>query len=247
MTTVSLRRLLLGVLPLVLLVSAPATAHADMFCPDTVYGSDYDPSLPIVEENVLLVKGIPLVDEARVICHVEFLYGRPTRVNERYRIETGELNGRKYKIYHTDGSGTLQGLPGNDLMNDKYGTNWDFSCHIDRIDDTHWCRVSKGTLRVGIWKNGTQFLSVGLDRYPNSNIAVRVDKNEPFIAPPARFYIKEFTEPIIEQMINGQSIITRYQEWPYQANKDEQLPLFGFNESWDLLNRLYMAVRSNNL
>lgn len=72
------------------------------------------------------------------------------------RIETGTYEGVKYRIYFSDGSGTIQGLPTNtlDYVGDKYGTNWSTQCRFDEMD-THWCSLNREDLQIGILKDGT--------------------------------------------------------------------------------------------
>lgn len=161
------------------------------------------------------------------------------------RIEEGIYKGVKYRIYYSDGSGSVQGLPANtlDYVGDNIGTNWSIQCKLDKMDDTHWCSLDRGDLRVGIWKDGTPFVSVGSSHYPNSMIAVRVDKNKPISASEKTGFTKAQSAEIIEQLKKGSSILTRYQEWPYQRNKDTSIDLFGFPQAWEILQKIYSSVK----
>src|SRR5690606_11704046 len=95
----------------------------------------------------------------KIHCDVGLDYGS-MKNNVSIRIETGEYQGLKYRIYHTDGSGSIQGLPGNtlDILGDQYGTNWSTRCVVDEMDDTAWCSISKSGVAAGIWKDGSKFI-----------------------------------------------------------------------------------------
>lgn len=162
------------------------------------------------------------------------------------RIEEGVYDGIRYQIYFSDGSGRIQGLPANtlDYVRDKHETNWSTQCKLDEMDDTHWCSLEREDLMVGIRKDGTPFVSVGSSHYPNSKIAVRVDKNKPISASEKIGFTKEQSKAIIEQFKEGESVLTRYQEWPYQSNEDKSFELFGFPQAWEILQKLYKSAES---
>src|SRR5689334_19363037 len=54
----------------------------------------------------------------------------------RTDFETGLINGHKYMIYKTDGSGELQSRSDDqrDILA-SYGDNWSFQCIVDQIND----------------------------------------------------------------------------------------------------------------
>ena len=129
-----------------------------------------------------------------------------------------------------------------DYVGDTYGTNWSTQCKLDEMDDTHWCSLDREDLRIGIWKDGTPFVTVGNSHYPSSNIAVRVDKNKSITAPESTGFTKDQSIEIISQLKKGQSVLSRYQEWPYQSNKDKSLDLFGFPQAWAILQKIHESV-----
>lgn len=161
------------------------------------------------------------------------------------RVETGTYEGIKYKIWFSDGSGKVQGLPENtlDVLSDVHGTNWGRVCRLDEMDDTHWCYLDKKDLRIGIWKDGTPFVSIGHSHYPNSTVAVRVGGNKPIKASENTGFTKAQSVEIVEQLKKGNSVLTRYQEWPYQSNKDTSMELFGFPQAWAILQKIYESAK----
>lgn len=227
----------------VLAVVLAQTSHAEMVCPETEYDKEYKNNLPTLDEEEIIQINSPLFQGGKIKCDVSFSY-KTLKNNKRMRIETGTLEGVKYRIYFSDGSGTVQGLPTNtlDYVGDKHGTNWSTQCKLDEMDDTHWCSLHRENLQIGIWKDGTPFVSVGSSHYPNSNIAVRVDKNKPITASEKTGFTKAQSLEVIGQLKKGHSVLTRYQEWPYQSNKDTSMELFGFPQAWEILQKLHESV-----
>ena len=115
-------------------------------------------------------------------------------------------------------------------------------CQVDEFADTHWCSASKGDLAVGLSKDKRAFVSVGYEHYPGSKVSVRVDKNDPLQASAKESYSQTRTNILINQMLAGESIMTRYQKWPRESNVDARVSLYGFKEVWELLDRLNAAV-----
>lgn len=218
---------------------------AKIGCSEIEYDRGYNSNLPTLNGEEIIQVNSPLFQGGKIKCDVSFSY-KTLKNNERKRIETGILEGVKYRIHFSDGSGTVQGLPTStlDYDRDKYGTNWSMSCKLDKMDDTHWCSLDREDLRVGIWKDGTPFVSVGNSHYPGSNIVVRVDKNEPITASEKTGFTKTQSLEIIGQLKKGSSVLTRYQKWPYQSNKDKSTELFGFLQVWAILQKLHESVET---
>ena len=221
------------------------TSHAEILCPSTEYDRGYKKNLPTIDEEEAIQTNSALINGGNITCNVSFDYEK-LKNNKRMRIETGTYEGDKYRIYFSDGSGTIQGLPTNtlDYVGDKYGTNWSTQCRFDEMDDTHWCSLNREDLQIGILKDGTPFVSVGGSHYPNSNIAVRVDKNKPVTASEKNGFTKDQSAKIIQQMKVGSTIVTRYQKWPYQTNIDTSMQLFGFQQAWAILQKIHESAKA---
>ena len=226
---------------LLLLILSPS-AVAEMHCPETEYGKDYQKKAETIDKPLFIHGNTPVVEDSRMYCQVRYYYTE--RKNHRSRREDGEFQGYKYRIFHTDGSGTLQGLPDNNLsVKDKYKTNWSFRCKRDEFDDTHWCQVSREGLSVTIWKDGSVLVNVGAKHYPGTNVSVRIDDSPPYSATEKVGFNTGTSNQILDELLSGDSVMTRYQKWPYKRYIDQRVPLFGFTEAWALLNRIYKAPK----
>lgn len=158
------------------------------------------------------------------------------------RVETGTFKGAKYKIYYSDGSGRVQGLPeGN--PDSSIESDWCIYCYTDKMDDSRWCCLRRGNLTVGIRKDGSYFISIGHEHYPGSTIAIRVDKNEPISASESAGFSSHQVSVILDQLTTGNTLLTRYQEWPYQTNRDDCFSPYGFSQAWEILQVIYDSVR----
>lgn len=226
----------------VLAVALAQTSHAEMVCSETEYSYSYKRNLPILDDDEEIIQiNKPLFQGGKITCEVGFSL-KTLENNTRIRIETGTLEGVKYRIRFSDGIGTVQGLSTNTLDKDKYGTNWSTRCRLDEMDDRHWCFLDRGDLTIWLTKDGTPYVLVGYDHYPGSKIAVRVDKNKPITASAKIGFAKAQSLEIIEQLKNGQSALTRYEEWPYQIYRDSSVELFGFPQAWEILQKLHESA-----
>ncbi|MET1080325.1 MAG: hypothetical protein ABWY06_20115 [Pseudomonas sp.] len=229
---------------IVLLLMWSQHAAADDACPKTAYSSNYQKNLPIVDADGLIKSITPLLAGGQISCQVGINHKNPS-TNERLRIETGSYEGIKYSFYHSDGSGTIQGDKNStlDTIKDLHLTNWSIKCVKDGMDDTHWCSLRKHNISIGIWKNGSHFISVGNDHFPSSDITLRIDKNQPVTAVAESGFTEKQADLLISQMKVGESALSRYQEWPYRANKDKKVELYGFSEAWKILNVIYSTAQ----
>jgi len=235
-------------IPRIILVSILGSSFlqpvsAEIVCPSTEYGAGYQRNLSIVDSNELITAQGPLLPGGKVVCKVS-LNSQTLRNNSRARTEEGVYKGIKYRIYYSDGSGSVQGLPSNtlDYIHDEHRTNWSTGCKKDEMDDTRWCSLHKGDLQVLIWKDGSHSVGVGSNHYPGSSITVRIDKGRPISAAEETGFSKQQSESILGHLKKGVSVLTRYQEWPYISDKDKIIELFGFNEAWEILGIVYKAA-----
>lgn len=219
------------------------TSYAESICFETSYGGSYKSSFPTVDSEEIIRTSMPLFQGGKIKCDVSLDF-KLLNVNIKTRVEEGFLEGVKYRVYLSDGSGSIQGLSTNtlDYTKDKYDANWSTQCQIDEMDDTHWCSLGREDLRIGIWKDGTPFVSVGSSHYPDSNIAVRIDKNKPITALEKNGFTNTQSLEIIRQLKEGKLVLTRYQEWPYQSNKDRSMDVFGFPQAWKILQKVYESI-----
>lgn len=81
-------------------------------------------------------------------------------------------------------------------------------------------------------------MSVGSEYFPGSSIAIRVDKQEPITAPANPGFTNSQETALIAAMSTGTSALTRYVQWPYEANKDKKISLFGFKSALAIIDTL---------
>jgi hypothetical protein len=224
------------------LVIISASAKAEVECGDIEYDKSYKKNLPIDNEADFIRSDILLTSTGKMKCKVSLNY-RTLKSNRKTKTENGSINGVLYRTFYSDGSGSVQGLKTNtlDYVKDKYGTNWSTSCKTDEMDDSRWCALDKGDLRVGIWKDGSSFITIGNEHYPESKITIRIDKNKPISAPEKAGFTTEQSDELIAGLLSGKAVLTRYQKWPYQSNIDNLTDLYGFPEAWELLNAIYKS------
>ena len=214
-----------------------AVTYAEADCPNTKYDSDYKKNLPTVMRDELIKTNTPLFANGKITCLIGLNF-RKMSENEKLRIETGSFKNIKYMFYYSDGSGEIQGDKNStlDTIKDLSLTNWGTGCKVDGMADTHWCYITKKDFMVGVRKNGTPFIVIGRDHFPKSNIAIRIDQQTPISANAEDGFTSAQVSQIIEQLKSGGKALTRYQEWPYEKNKDYAMDLYGFAEAWEIIN-----------
>lgn len=213
-------------------------------CPNTKYESGYKKDKPTVAAPEMIKVVGPIFPEGKVVCHVSFDL-QSGQNNVLHRIETGTLNGVKYRFYYSDGSGSVQGLPTNvlDVLKDKYNENWSLGCKQDGMSDTHYCRMSRASLMVGVSGASSYFVQVGNDHFPGSAIAMRIDEAAPITAPAEPGFSPKQEAALVAAMNGGTSVLTRYVEWPYESNKDRSISLFGFGTALQLITTLNKTIQ----
>lgn len=231
--------MLVGLLAALLSIAAAA----DAVCHTIDYVDGADSSTPFTVGAEMLSLDAPLVEGGVIECRVRRGIRNP-RGYELSRVEKGIYSGLKYRIWYSDGSGVIQGDPESTLetMADLHLENWSFSCKADEIDDSHWCSMRKKGISVGVWKDGSGVVSVGHSHYPGSSVTIRVDKNAPITKSEDSSFSQSQTKEILDQLRAGTSAVTRYQEWPYQSNKDTRVDLFGFAEGFEFLNLVHKSA-----
>lgn len=213
-------------------------ADADQTCDSTVNDSSHK-KLPTVESPEAL-KILPITTSGKTKCLISTNY-KDSTTNSKLRTEEGIYQDIKYRIYYSDGSGTIQGSKSSKLeysIND----NWNTRCDFDGMDDSHWCSMQKGNIYIGIWKDGSSYIQIGSNNFPGTDILVRVDKNGPIKAKADPGYTTRQTDKLIAQFKTGNTALSRYIEWPHERNKDLSIDLYGFNQAWEILNIIYKSA-----
>lgn len=149
-----------------------------------------------------------------------------------YNLQSGEgeINGIAYRISPSNWRASFAGSLDNPL---DLGNYWEIYCRKDAITDQKSCSIQRKTLTIIIKHKQQPFLYVGEDHYPFKPTTIRVDSNKPLhgtIGSDGDFSSNSISI-ILKQMVKGQSITTRYYEWPYDYSKTDTFPLAGFNEA----------------
>ena len=154
-------------------------------------------------------------------------------------IEHGAINGVKYRVYYTDGSGSFLGKKGGTLDWTEYQENWRVGCRKDAMSDEVSCSASVHDLHLSIvnWRGG-KFLYVaiiGSNHYPGSKVAIRFDRETPILGGRINGYAFENAETIMARLAKAETVTTRYQKWPYRAPVDRTWEVYGAKEVIDYL------------
>ena len=112
---------------------------------------------------------------------------------------------------------------------------WFINCNKKKFDNTKICYMNEGDLWVFLI-NGRYSVSVGSDHYPRSKGGLRIDNSSAIYG-----YEGELPKPlsIIERLKKGKIAYTRYQEWPYEYNKDGEVSLKDFTKQFNEMLKQY--------
>ena len=112
---------------------------------------------------------------------------------------------------------------------------WLINCHKKKFDNMKVCSMSEGDLWVFLI-NGKYSVDVGSNHYPGSKGGLRIDNSSAIYG-----YEGELPKPlsIIERLKKGKVAYTRYQEWPYEYNKDGEVSLKDFTKQFNEMLKQY--------
>ena len=112
---------------------------------------------------------------------------------------------------------------------------WIINCEKKKFDHMKICYLKEGDLWVFL-TNGRYSVSVGSDHYPRSKGGLRIDNS-----PAIYGYEGELPKPlsIIERLKKGKVAYTRYQEWPYEYDKDGEVSLKNFTKQFNEMLKQY--------
>ncbi|EKU29860.1 hypothetical protein C660_11712 [Alcaligenes sp. HPC1271] len=196
-------------------LSACAAVAAFSFITSSTYASDL-----ISEEH-------SFSDSSKKIRSEEDALGGGKRLSIK---EEGEKDGAKYLFYHSDGSGRIAGDAENDLSYLRFdGMNWSISCNKDAMNDHVTCRANRGDLLVFYSKSDGFLVDLMGDKYPGSNISIRIDNGQVVTAGEASGFSKSQSKNILASIKDGDKVATRYIGWPYKNNKDQVSEVYGLN------------------
>lgn len=152
--------------------------------------------------------------------------------NQTGNRESGVLNGVWYQYYFADSSGVFQGEEENrpDALPSANESNWKLSCYLDNMTDKRSCSARKYDLTVTYYDNGASKVSLGNNNFSGSRIYARIDSGDVMQGLGYGYFASNDSKEIINALLAGQVIRTRWQEWPYQTRVEGKVSGFGFTE-----------------
>ncbi|AFJ48038.1 hypothetical protein EBL_c29680 [Shimwellia blattae DSM 4481 = NBRC 105725] len=142
------------------------------------------------------------------------------------QVEQGTLNGVWYRFSFADGEGVFQGEEGQTA--DTTEGNWLLSCYQDNMTDKRSCSASKYDLTVTYYDNGASKVALGNNSFSGSRIYARIDGGEVMQGLGYGYFASNDSKTIINALLEGKTIRTRWQEWPYQSRVEGRVSGFGF-------------------
>ena len=112
---------------------------------------------------------------------------------------------------------------------------WVVNCEKKKFDHMKICDMHEGDLWVFLI-NGRYSVSIGSNHYPRSKGGLRIDNSSAIYG-----YEGDLPKPlsIIERLKKGKIAYTRYQEWPYEYNKDGEVSLEDFTKKFNEMLKQY--------
>lgn len=139
----------------------------------------------------------------------------------------------KYK-YDSTGIAIFSGSPDLKYENIISSNSWYIKCSKDQIDDKITCFMLRKSIGIIYEKGKKPRLLIGHNNYPDTEIIIRIDKEQPHKANHLGFTDIESSK-IFSEMQSGKEIFTRHSDWPYKAGIDNQISTFGFKQAYEFM------------
>lgn len=111
---------------------------------------------------------------------------------------------------------------------------------VDPITDATECSVTPGPAYryreyggppIAIVINGRLSIGIMGEEFPGEKSAIRVDQNPPHVF--EEMLRGDAARRLVEEIRAGEAITTRYSDWPYNINRDNQHPTSNFAQLVD--------------
>jgi hypothetical protein len=228
---------------LLLLVAAPLQGVVSR---DRCDSTDTEKSLAILYKDAPIEKVSQKVrpqttftSGARVVCMQRGNLEYPRKLLD-YQVEFGVRDGFGYRLYYSDGSGSLTeaGKESDYLSPDL----WAIGCKVDSMDDSKVCYLHKGALFA--WYAGGEKWSVHVGdgrNSPKTDIAVRIGDGEAIRGEEPEFSLEK-SRKIVEALKSELRVRTRFFKWPSGIGEDE-FDAKGFKVALELIKWLYASLQ----
>jgi|SRR5690554_349955 len=148
--------------------------------------------------------------------------------------EKGEVQSIPYSINRLSGAGRFYNEPApHGIGDDVY---WVVNCSTDAINDARSCTIRRDGFFL-YWQNGYGIMTTGT-AYPGSNMHFRVDSNAALSAPESTGLTGAAANRLVQQMLVGDTLTTRYSDWPYNTRNDVTIPTRGFAQALEYMQHL---------
>ena len=173
--------------------------------------------------------------------------GSTIKLEGGLKIERGLLNGVRYEIYYSDGSGRFAGSPERtfDPQETSSLLDWMVGCSKDSITDTKSCWMNHGDFSITVFGDGKTFVHIGDHHYPSSEITIRVDQDAPISANSKAFsgaFSPIISDKIVGRIAKAKTVTTRFNRWP-EGSPTETWNVFGFNEALAYLKWAFARIK----
>jgi invasion protein IalB len=158
------------------------------------------------------------------------------------RFERGVLQGVGYKVYYSDGSGVIQGVPDQSLAGAGYADTWRLSC--DRSGPPFQCSLARGELALHQTADGTRTLRIGGKPRADTQLLLRVDTQWAVTAPAATGFTAAQTRTLVDQLRAGKSAAIGYHDASVRGVSSRTIPLFGFAQGLEILDNVLVQLNS---
>lgn len=200
----------------------------------------------VLNENKFSV--LPISSNSKFHCYKSYI---PNDGNLNISIyESGDYDGVKYRI-HYDGSGSID----YSIKNKKIGSykyeeivsKWNSSCKVDSMTDQGYCYIYDSTNTLFILKDkGGYYIQVGKEHFPGKTTSIRINKTTP-LSTQNKYGIFDrlVSNKFIEEVKNGDLVVTRFVKWPYESNIDTKIDVSHIVEYMVILDKIYNKLDSN--
>ena len=148
----------------------------------------------------------------------------------KYAVEEGRLNEFAYRLFKSDGSGSITGSANLSTRLHASGS-WSISTSYDMLADHVSVSLSKDDLYVYVLRDTPPIFSVGLNHYPNTSQFIRPGGGKIIEAASELNFTQAQSVDLYESMKSARSVVTRYTRWPNRNIVETQTDIAALTEA----------------